>query len=146
MKRKVFLVVLFLSMMIFSVSVHAEILEIDLEKCTLEELASLRSSIENEISLRIGLTEYEDSSIGAGIYEIGKDVKTGKYDFICATVSSGEYSNPRVVIADLKTETPISMTEVSVGSIATLNLEEGYHLGIFECSGRLVPSKHSWQP
>ena len=149
MKRKILAIGLSMSLLM-SVSVMADVSDIDLTSMSTEDLVSLKNSIDSEIGTRGG-----DNIIGQGIYEVGVDIKAA--NFKLTSVQNADYTSTYIYIynskedmeADKESDDYIIYYDVEEsGTVrsANLNLKDGQFVKISGDSAVIEEAKASWQP
>lgn len=149
MKRKILAIGLSMSLLM-SVSVMADVPDIDLTSMSTEDLVSLKNSIDSEIGTRGG-----DNIIGQGIYEVGVDIKAA--NFKLTSVQNADYTSTYIYIynskedmeADKESDDYIIYYDVEEsGTVrsANLNLKDGQFVKISGDSAVIEEAKASWQP
>lgn len=143
--KKVFVVAIAITMLL-SISAFAD--GMNVEKMSLEELISLRETIDSEIQTRLG---FSDDIIGSGYYVVGEDIKAGKYELQCVLAQNGEdpYEQCHLAIgdsADDDAETLFEYSNVQVGQQVMIELKDKNVLAIVRGNFLIQPYKHSWQP
>lgn len=127
----------------------------DLTGMELSELIQLRDAVNAAINERLDLG-FGDSKIGMGYYDVGVDIKPGKYDLICTFAEmeyvsylEAEQSNCLVwVVSDRSddAEAICKFGNVIVGQQVSVELEEGNVLAIGRGNFLIQSSNHSWAP
>lgn len=101
--------------------------QMDLSSYSLDELVSLRNSITEEISARLG----DAGTIDQGLYEVGVDIKAASFE---VTGLEGAEDYARVIIFDnreqLDAVKSLQVHEIGAGQSAIINLKEGQWLRI----------------
>lgn len=149
MKRKILAIGLSMSLLM-SVSVMADVPDIDLTSMSTEDLVSLKNSIDSEIGTRGG-----DNIIGQGTYEVGVDIKAA--NFKLTSVQNADYTSTYIYIynskedmeADKESDDYIIYYDVEEsGTVrsANLNLKDGQFVKISGDSAVIEEAKASWQP
>lgn len=145
-------------LMLFSVSAIGE--EIDTSSMSLDELVSLRTQIQNEITNRLFASS---SVINSGVYLVGKDIKAGQYEIdyekaqVCLKValfknetryeSYRRFSNASNEIErDMLTKYSLSVQYVYEGGSCYVGLEDGMVMTVSGGSGILNEIKPVWAP
>lgn len=150
---KKILSLVFITMLLISTIAKGEEI-VDLTSMPLEELISLRDSINNEIYSRLGFS-FEDNQIAVGSYLVGQDIKAGKYEFICTYSDTETHPDGNsmsfcnlVVYAgnDEESEKLFAYYYLPVGQKVAFSLEEGQLLQIGRGHGLIQEVHHSWAP
>lgn len=119
---KKFLVVLLVFVISFTSLVFAGAGDLDLSEMSLDELVTLRNSITEEISIRLG----NAGTIDMGLYEVGKDIKAASFE---VKGMEGTEETAYVIIfnnrEDLDENDPLQVHYIEEGTSAIVNLKEG---------------------
>lgn len=128
---------------------------IDLSSMSLDELIQLQDAVNTAISERLGFG-FDDSKIGMGYYDVGVDIKPGKYDLICTfaemeylAYSNSEQSKCMVAVISDGTDDAEAISEfyyIAAGQQISVELEEGNVLVIARGNFLIRTSEHSWAP
>lgn len=140
--RKILTIVLALaiSLSVVGVSFGAEI---DLKSMSLDELASLKESVIEEIETRLNLVS---DTIATGVYRVGKDIKAGTF------LITQEYEDKAVIYIYESEEAKSSHNSfgsfsLKTGESSTLTLSDGMVVSIEDFMGTIVEQvKPSWAP
>lgn len=143
MKR--FLAALLIAMML-APSVMAE--DLDLSSMPTAELIALSNRVASELKSRFSA---DADKIAEGVYIVGRDIKSGSYEFTC-TSTRYVFSKADISVyvfpdeASLREMSPIlqGATCLSINDTVGLNLVDGMVLYLCCCSGQLVTVEHSW--
>ena len=140
---------------IFSIGAYADNAEIDLSEYSLEELLALYNAVRTELSSRLDLVD-NNSLIGRGTYDVGKDIKAGTY---VLTIYETDYYNsfdpPRpnnsitIYLLDENGEEGSRLmweTGIPVGEHIVISLSEGQRLKISGCVCTIAVSEAVWAP
>lgn len=124
--------------------------EIDFTSLETEDLTTFYYNAQDEMIKRGEIMDSKNR-IGRGDYEVGRDIRAGKYVFECIETrqsSDDTYYNGIGIFAteNDKDKTVFSDYNIGVGGLVTLNLEDGMTLSIFGCSGTLEEANPSWAP
>lgn len=149
---KKFLAVLLAGMSLM-IPTYAE--TVDLSTMSLDELIQLRDAVNAAINEQLNLG-FDDSKIGMGYYDVGIDIKPGKYDLICTfvetehlSVTDTDQSQCMVVVVSDRSEKAEALCEfyyITVGQQISVELEEGNVLVIARGNFLIQSSEHSWAP
>ena len=128
---------------------------VDLSSMSLEELIQLRDAVNTAINEQLDFG-FDDSKIGMGYYDVGVDIKPGKYDLICIfaemehfSVNDTDQSQCMVVVASDRSDNAEAISEfyyITVGQQISVELEEGNVLVIARGNFLIQNSEHSWAP
>lgn len=125
--------------------------DVDMSSMSIEDLVSLRDSLNEEIYSRSGGTM--DDMIYAGTYVAGKDIKAGIY-----TITNTRDSYLTIYVFESmdaynayeqdssKTEGRLSHGECNMGNTLNVNLDDGNVMCIRRGEGICKSSKPSWAP
>ena len=122
--------------------------ELDLSSMPTDELISLSNRVSSELKSRFSS---DADAIAEGVYVVGRDIKSGSYEFTC-TSTRDVFSKADISVyvfpdeASLREMSPIlqGATCLSINDTVGLNLVDGMVLYLCCCSGQLVTVEHSW--
>lgn len=127
----------------------------DLSSMSLDELIQLRNAVNIAINEQLD-SGFSDSKIGMGYYDVGVDIKPGKYDLICSfaemeylSYNNSEQSKCVVVVMSDRSDDAEVISEfyyIATGQQISVELEEGNVLVIARGNFLIQSSEHSWAP
>ena len=136
-----------LAMMLFAFPVMAE--SLDLSNMSTDELITLSNQVTSELKARFSS---DADTIAEGMYVVGRDIKSGSYEFTCTLIRtiSSDYSDASIYV--FPDETSLGdMDKLVQGAkylvandTVGLNLVDGMVLYLSGCSGQLVAVERSW--
>ena len=119
---------------------------------SLEELLALYNAVRTELSSRLDLVD-NNSLIGRGTYDVGKDIKAGTYVLTIYETDTYSDSDPnnsfRVFPLDENGEEGSYLmweTGIPVGEHIVISLSEGQRLKISGCVCTIAVSEAVWAP
>lgn len=134
--------------MLLTIPAFAE--TVDLSSMSLNELIQLRDAVNAAINEQLDFY-FSDSKIGMGYYDVGVDIKPGKYDLICTYAETVEDRGSRCMVAVLssRAEDADALEEfyyITSGQQISVELVEGNVLVIARGNFLIQNSEHSWAP
>ena len=125
--------------------------EVDLSSMSMDGLVALRNDITLELESRL---IFDDNRIGEGIYIVGKDIRSGYYEF---TVTQMADNTSFVIIELYEDQNHYDNKEKinndgntgylkSIGDMMSINLSDGMILTIRKGSGTIQEVKPAWAP
>ena len=122
---------------------------LDLSNMSTDELITLSNQVTSELKARFSS---EADNLAEGMYVVGRDIKSGTYEFTCTSIRDGasEYYGPCIVV--FQDETSFGdmnkiiqgASQLKVDDTVGLNLVDGMVLYASFCSGQLVAVERSW--
>ena len=141
------LIVIMLLMLLFSTALSEEL---NLSVISLDELVTLRRSIDAEILNRIGS---DSSSIYSGTYIVGENISAGKYSIKCIELFNDGYGlyGLHVAIYELEEDgstfgNRISIVNLAIGESAYVSLSPGLALDLSGGTGVVSIVDPFWAP
>lgn len=123
--------------------------ELDLSAMSTDELIALSNRVASELKTRVASNGDE---IAEGTYVVGRDIKSGTYEFTCTSIRDGAsdyYGASVFVFPDENSLNDMNNIiqageHLKVDDVIAINLADGMVFCITYCSGQLVAPERSW--
>ena len=122
--------------------------ELDLSSMSTDELISLSNRVSSELKSRFSS---DADAIAEGVYVVGRDIKSGAYEFTCTSMRD-VFIRSDVSVYVFPDEASLGDMDKAIQGAECLRIDDTIRLNLFDgmvlrirfCGGQLVTVEHSW--